>query len=276
MTPPPNSKTAQNYDLQWGTNVVGHFLLQKLLLPLLVESAKINEEARIIWTSSDGHTWSPSPDGIFWDDNNGDKGKLTTWETYTQSKAGNVILASETARRYAADSIITASLNPGHLKTESQRHSQGCVTDMVNAALFYDARFGAIPELSAGFSTSLSKENNGLYFIPWGRVGTMAKQVKKGLDGGICSKRNCAVRVRHDCGASWFRKWFVMLGLIAMVLVFGFLAGSVLTFPGLLDILLIEVSFRCNYFDFRCDRQHDCPKTSKILRRQGFLKTFVQ
>lgn len=55
---------------------------------------------------------------------------------------------------------------------------------MVSAALLYDARFGAITGLSAGFLTGLSKENNGLYLIPWGRVGTMAKQVKKGLDGG--------------------------------------------------------------------------------------------
>jgi retinol dehydrogenase-12 len=184
MTPPPNSRTTQNYDLQWGTNVVGHFLLQKLMMPLLLESAKLNGEARIIWTASDGHTMSPSPDGIFWDDINGDKTNLSPWNLYTQSKAGNVILASETARRYAADGIITASLNPGHLKTELQRHSQSCVLDLVNAALLYDARYGALTELSAGFSTALSKETNGLYFIPWGRVGVMAKHVKKGLEAG--------------------------------------------------------------------------------------------
>lgn len=153
-------------------------------MPLLVESAKINGEARIIWTASDGHTWSPSPDGILWDDINSDKGKLTPWDMYTQSKAGNVILASETARQYAADNIITASLNPGHLKTELQRHSPGFVTDLVNATLLYDARFDALTELSAGFSPALSNENNGLYFIPWGRVGSMAKHVKKGLEGG--------------------------------------------------------------------------------------------
>lgn len=67
-----------------------------------------------------------------------------------------------------------------------------------------------------------------------------------------------------------------MLGSIVMVLVFGFLAGSVLTFPDLLHILLIEVPFECICFDFRCDRQRDCSKTSKILRRQGFLKTLGQ
>lgn len=183
MTPPAGSKTTQGYELQWGTNVVGHFLLQKLLMPLLLASAK-HTEVRIIWTSSDGSGMSPSPDGIFWDDINGDKTNLGPWNLYAQSKAGNVILATETAKRYAADNIIAASLNPGHLRTELQRHSSGCLADLINKGLLYDARYGALTELFAGFSSELGKGNSGSYFIPWGRVGVMAKHLTKGIENG--------------------------------------------------------------------------------------------
>lgn len=184
MTPPKGSKTAQGLELQWGTNVVGHFLLQKLMMPLLVTSAKQIGQVRIIWVASDGSKWSPSPDGINWDDVNGDKTNQSTWSLYCQSKAGNVILAAETARRYSADNIIAASLNPGHLRTELQRHSEGCLMELVAKTLLYDARYGALTELFAGFSSALGKENNGAYLIPWGRVGVMAPHIAKGLKSG--------------------------------------------------------------------------------------------
>jgi NAD(P)-dependent dehydrogenase (short-subunit alcohol dehydrogenase family) len=184
MMPPTGSVTTQGYELQWGTNVVGHFLLQKLLMPLLVRSAKQIGEVRVIWTSSDGSNMSPSPDGIFWDDISGTKTHPSPWSLYAQSKAGNVILAAETARRYAADNILTVSLNPGHLKTELQRHFDSCVMSLVESLLMYDARYGALTEFFAGFSTKLTKENSGAYFIPWGREGVMAAHLKKGLRNG--------------------------------------------------------------------------------------------
>jgi retinol dehydrogenase-12 len=183
MTPPAGSTTTQGYELQWGTNVVGHFVLQQLLMPLLIESAK-HTQVRIIWVSSDASGMSPSPDGIFWDDINGTKTKRLQFSLYAQSKAGNVILASETAKRYASDNIIAASLNPGHLKTELQRHDQSCVAKLVGKALLYDARYGALTELFAGFSEKLTKDNSGAYFIPWGREGIIATHVKRGLENG--------------------------------------------------------------------------------------------
>ncbi|RDW60753.1 hypothetical protein BP6252_12136 [Coleophoma cylindrospora] len=184
MTPPSGSKTTQGYELQWGTNVVGHFLLQKLMMPLLQASAKQTGEARIIWVASDGSNMSPSPDGIYWDDINGDKTGLRPWNLYAQSKAGNIILAAETARRYGADNIATASLNPGHLKTELQRHSNSYLAQLVGCALMYDARYGALTELFVGFTDQVSTKNNGQYFLPWGRPGNMADHILKGLENG--------------------------------------------------------------------------------------------
>ncbi|PVI00641.1 NAD(P)-binding protein [Periconia macrospinosa] len=182
MSPPSGSKTKQGYELQWGTNVVGHFLLQRLLLPLLLTSAQENGEARVVWASSDSIKWSPKPDGIFWDNIN--DMKKSPMALYAQSKAAVIILATETSRRYGEDGIVTASLNPGHLKTELQRHVNSHLLSLINATLLYEARYGALTELFAGFSHSLSKESNGKYFIPWGREGKIVKHVRKGLDNG--------------------------------------------------------------------------------------------
>lgn len=51
MTPPLDQFTAQGYDLTFGVNVVGPFLLTKLLLPTLLATPG----ARVVTTSSSGH-----------------------------------------------------------------------------------------------------------------------------------------------------------------------------------------------------------------------------
>jgi retinol dehydrogenase-12 len=188
MVPPRESKTKQGYELQWGTNVVGHFVLQKLLLPLLLASARESGEARVVWVSSDASSNSPSPDGICWNDIN--SAKLDSWTTYGQGKAGDIILAAETARRYAKDNIIAASLNPGHLKTDLQRHwfSNSCITSLISAPLMYEPRYGALTELFVGLSEKVNTEKNGQYFIPWGREGKRPKHIEKGLENGSGSR----------------------------------------------------------------------------------------
>lgn len=55
--PPLEALTADGYDLVCGTNVLGHFYFTKLLLPLMVESAKSSPDgkARVVNTSSSNH-----------------------------------------------------------------------------------------------------------------------------------------------------------------------------------------------------------------------------
>jgi retinol dehydrogenase-12 len=54
MIPPIDQLTAQGYDLQFGTNVLGHFYFTKLLVPLLLAGAKSSPDgkARVVNTSS--------------------------------------------------------------------------------------------------------------------------------------------------------------------------------------------------------------------------------
>jgi NAD(P)-dependent dehydrogenase (short-subunit alcohol dehydrogenase family) len=60
MTPPIEQITRDGYDLQFGTNVVGHFYLIKLLLPTLISTAKASTDGhvRVLAVSSSSHMFA--------------------------------------------------------------------------------------------------------------------------------------------------------------------------------------------------------------------------
>lgn len=91
MNPPAGSKTAQGYELQWGTNVVGHFVFAKQVLPAVKAAAKtgIHNATRIVWTSSNGHNFAPKGIINFDDVNLAESGNFVK---YGQSKAVYFIL----------------------------------------------------------------------------------------------------------------------------------------------------------------------------------------
>ena len=114
MNVPEGSINKQGYELQWGTNVVAHFIMNKLLMPILLSTAQTAPQGsvRVVWVSSDGHIMlSPRGDGIDWQDIGtkkpigwkGEKGSMTY---YGQSKVGNVLLAMELAQRYGNHNIV--------------------------------------------------------------------------------------------------------------------------------------------------------------------------
>ena len=161
------SKTTQGYDLQWGTNVVGHFVFSKLLIPLLQASAKSGPEngTRIVWTSSVGHNFAPKGHIDFSDPN---LPKASNWTKYGQSKAGNILLATYMAHHYAEDGILAFSLDPGGSRTELQRHT-GVFGKFLSWLFLAPTPMGAINPLYAGTNPTLTKRDSGKYFIPWGK-----------------------------------------------------------------------------------------------------------
>lgn len=196
MTPPEKSKTKQNYELQWGTNVVAHFLLNRFLTPLLLKAADLEKRngggsVRAIWVSSVAHANAPAPDGVDWDDivtkkDDGDASSSSCWKMgvgayYGQSKAANNILAREFAKRHAQDGLVSVSLNPGNLKSNLNRHFSSLAVWFMNTTLLYDTRYGALTELYAGFTPDISLENNGAYVIPWGRIGALRADIEEGI-----------------------------------------------------------------------------------------------
>jgi NAD(P)-dependent dehydrogenase (short-subunit alcohol dehydrogenase family) len=106
---------------------------------------------------------------------------------YAQSKAGNIYLASEFAKRHGKDGIVSVSWNPGNLKTELQRH-----TDLFQKTamrpLLYPAKNGAYTELYAAASPDLTVADGGQFIAPFGRKFEPRLDIKKGLkeksDGG--------------------------------------------------------------------------------------------
>ncbi|KAF9219365.1 NAD(P)-binding protein [Gyrodon lividus] len=170
MNPPIEMTTDDGYDLQFGTNVLGHFYLTKLLLPTLISTAKSSPEGtvRVVNTSSNAH-WI---DGLRFDTfKDGPKRRAgSTYRLYGQSKTGNIIFSAELHRRYHDQGIISTALNPGGIRTELQRH-HGSLSQKLGSMLLWDVSYGALTQLYAGTSPEADKIG-GQYLVPWARIGT--------------------------------------------------------------------------------------------------------
>ncbi|KAJ6450155.1 NAD-P-binding protein [Mycena sanguinolenta] len=185
MISPPEQLTVQNHDLQFGTNVIGHFFLTELLLPALKKShQESNVPARIINTSSSGHTFAPGngmdfvslkggPERVAWVKQKGDF--FARWGLYGESKIGNIFVSNYFGRTYS-DVLVSCALHPGGIKTELQRHSAGWMQVLTNA-LLYPPPMGALTQLW-GATVAKPEQIAGQYLVPWGRVGTADKRTK--------------------------------------------------------------------------------------------------
>lgn len=162
MSPPQGSKTAQGHELQLGVNTIAPFLFTKLLTPILISTAAIEQPntIRVIWVSSSAaELLSPKPSGV--DLNNLDyHTDKSTQVKYGVSKAGTYLHAVEFARRHRDSGIISLALNPGNLKSDLARHS-GFAIKISTKVLCYPPVYGAYTELFAGFSPEVTMEKSG-------------------------------------------------------------------------------------------------------------------
>ncbi|KAL5350783.1 hypothetical protein ACLOAV_004352 [Pseudogymnoascus australis] len=107
------NNAGDGYELQFGTNHMGHALLTKLLLPTMLKTAELAPDGgsvRIVNISSDGHYHATAP-GIHFDDLN----IVNNWTRYAQSKLANILHAKALAKRYP--SIISVAVSPGTVRT---------------------------------------------------------------------------------------------------------------------------------------------------------------
>jgi NAD(P)-dependent dehydrogenase (short-subunit alcohol dehydrogenase family) len=122
MTPEMDMLTKQGYDLQFGVNVLGHYYLTKLLIPILERTAATlpsTDPVRIIETSSDGHLVSPTNSGYIINYETLLPGKARTsagkFPLYAQSKSGNILVSNARARYLENKNIASMSVHPGEL-----------------------------------------------------------------------------------------------------------------------------------------------------------------
>jgi NAD(P)-dependent dehydrogenase (short-subunit alcohol dehydrogenase family) len=164
MVPPQGSKTKQGYELQLGTNCLGHYAFTKLLTPLLVQTARACEpgSVRVVWVSSSAVLAAPSG-GVDMEnlDYHNDKFAL---QKYAVSKAGNVLYALQFRSLYEKEGIVSVSLNPGNLNSELARYS-GWLGQLVVRLITYPTVNGAYTEFFAGLSPDVQslKQNE------WGK-----------------------------------------------------------------------------------------------------------
>lgn len=171
----PYSLTSDGYEIQFGTNHLGHALLTKLLLPVMLETAKEpGADVRIINVSSLGLWLAPSG-GINWDQNLLEK--QYTLRRYGQSKLANVLFTRELAARYPQ--IKSVALHPGVIITDLYATlNKNPLLNFCFGALghiywlfpggFKDAAGGALNQTWAATTQKEKLQNGGLYF-PVGR-----------------------------------------------------------------------------------------------------------
>jgi NAD(P)-dependent dehydrogenase (short-subunit alcohol dehydrogenase family) len=140
---PPLTRTAEGFELQFGTNHLGHFALTNLLLEHVT--------GRVVTVSSSGHRMG----SIDFDDLNWERKPYRAWRAYGQSKLANLLFASELQRRLTAagSGVLATAAHPGYASTNLQFHSQRRLFDLVGAVgnrlLAQDEEGGALPTLYA-------------------------------------------------------------------------------------------------------------------------------
>lgn len=110
----PEMRVGPGWELQFGTNHMGHFALATTLLPLLQRT----ESPRVVALSSTGHKLSD----IRWDDPNWTDGSYDKWKAYGQSKTANSLFALGLNARLAESGGMAFAVHPGGIFTPLQRH----------------------------------------------------------------------------------------------------------------------------------------------------------
>nr|WP_315255644.1 oxidoreductase [uncultured Flavobacterium sp.] len=160
MNPPKREVTKQNFEVQFGINHLGHFLLTGLLLDTL----KNTPNSRISVQSSIVHkTESMKPD-IHFDDLNFEK-SYNRDQAYAQSKLANLLFAYELDRRLQANNIntIVTAAHPGYTKTNLQANSGFLISVILNNIFAQNVKIGTLPILRAATDENVK---GGEYFGP--------------------------------------------------------------------------------------------------------------
>ena len=110
----PFGRTAEGFELQFGTNHVGHFLLTCLLAPALEAGAP----SRVVNLCSGGHMGSD----IVWDDPNYEQREYDKFGAYGQSKTANILFSVELERRLGSRGVHAYAVHPGMISTELGRY----------------------------------------------------------------------------------------------------------------------------------------------------------
>jgi NAD(P)-dependent dehydrogenase (short-subunit alcohol dehydrogenase family) len=186
MAPPKRLETADGFEMQFGTNVLGHFALTGLLMPLL-EWAASSDRPRIVTVASIAHKRGR----LDFNDLMSTQ-RYSPMRSYQQSKLGNLMFAFELARRLRATGsrVMSVAVHPGVANTNLFRAgdrsaldsaARAAASQLIGAFLNSEAA-GALPTLYA--ATSLDAVDGGYY----GPTGWMEMRGDRVGDAAIASQ----------------------------------------------------------------------------------------
>jgi NAD(P)-dependent dehydrogenase (short-subunit alcohol dehydrogenase family) len=166
----PELRTADGFEMQIGTNFLGHFALTGLLLPRITD--------RVVTVSSLMHRMGRIDlDDLAWQ-----RRRYHRWLAYGQSKLADLMFAYELQHRFVAAGSLLRSMaaHPGYAATNLQART-GTVQDQVmrvlNGIIAQDAAGGALPTLYAATVPDLP---GGTFVGPGGAGGTRGAPVPVG------------------------------------------------------------------------------------------------
>jgi NAD(P)-dependent dehydrogenase (short-subunit alcohol dehydrogenase family) len=156
----PKGTTAQGFELQLGTNHLGHFALTGLVLPQLLRAAT----PRVITTSSQAHRTGR----MRWDDLQWTR-RYERWLAYGQSKLANLLFMRELDRRAreACSPLVSAAAHPGWAATHLQSGPGATkkLSELGNRLFAQSDSMGALPQL---YAATMPDVTGGDYFGPDG------------------------------------------------------------------------------------------------------------
>ncbi|KAG9185553.1 hypothetical protein G6011_06884 [Alternaria panax] len=182
----PNDVSKDGYEIQFATNHLGHALLVKLLLPLMLETAaQPNADVRIVNLSSLAYKNNVPSSGIVFSKlktkgaSYGSFFALNKWVCYSQSKLANLLYTTELAARHP--SITSVAVHPGFIKTDlfaSTNFIDRQVVNIVSGGNWLDTEQGAYNQTWAA-TTDKGNLVNGAYYEPVGVKTTPATKLAR-------------------------------------------------------------------------------------------------
>ena len=175
----PRRETADGFEMQFGTNVLGHFALTGLLMPHVVGTP----HARVVWLSSLAHRFGK----MNFDDLNGER-DYSPWGAYGQSKLADLLLALELDRRFhaARTDAVSVAAHPGYTATNLQGAAaemkdsklEALASEALTRTVGMAAWKGALPTLAVATERGV---RGGDYVGPsgWGEVWGLPGPAKK-------------------------------------------------------------------------------------------------
>ncbi|MEI2396529.1 SDR family oxidoreductase [Paenibacillus phytohabitans] len=189
MTPPTRKVTKDGFELQFGTNYLGHFALTAHLMPLLRKGNK----PRLVSLGSVAHRSG----SIHFDDLQFER-RYHAMEAYAQSKIAMIMFALELQRRSDASGwgLLSLPVHPGVSRTDlllngaGPNSTAGILRRFLGPILFQPAAQGALPTL---FAATSPDAKSGTYYGP-GRLSETrglpkpGKIAPQGLDAAVAAR----------------------------------------------------------------------------------------